>query len=320
MTPRPLEKILAKIGSPDLIELLAQRLSGSELHSLLLEVAQRRARQKTPASLLRQYARDRFVGPSAVDPRLILDFDRLAFSLLAPAFEPLELAPVCPLGTNAAIATCSQNKIVSTMRATEVMADPTAALALEIAHRRRSGHDRQATLRLCASHRLTRGQAFDNTAFTAHFRLLALITGGRDHGSWTFEIESMSEHVRFYLDFFAQAPTIGLTFSNPQVAFTLLPQGMPLDQLEQRLMTPLATAYPKTRFLLDPDRQQGRNYYRGLCFKIEAETPEGLKLMLIDGGFTDWTQKLTSDAKERLMTSGIGTELACKLFRSRPLA
>ena len=32
---------------------------------------------------------------------------------------------------------------------------------------------------------------------------------------------------------------------------------------------------------------------------------------LVDGGFVDWTQRLLSDRKERLLISGIGTERLC---------
>ena len=37
--------------------------------------------------------------------------------------------------------------------------------------------------------------------------------------------------------------------------------------------------------------------------------------MLADGGFVDWTQTFLADRKERLMTSAIGTELLCRMFR-----
>jgi len=33
-----------------------------------------------------------------------------------------------------------------------------------------------------------------------------------------------------------------------------------------------------------------------------------------DGGFTDWTARLLQDKKERLMTSGIGTEFVCRRY------
>jgi hypothetical protein len=38
--------------------------------------------------------------------------------------------------------------------------------------------------------------------------------------------------------------------------------------------------------------------------------------LLIDGGFTDWTQQLMSNRKERLMTSGLGSERLCACFRN----
>ncbi len=37
--------------------------------------------------------------------------------------------------------------------------------------------------------------------------------------------------------------------------------------------------------------------------------------MLADGGLVNWTQRLLGDNKERLMTSGIGIELMCRVFR-----
>ena len=37
---------------------------------------------------------------------------------------------------------------------------------------------------------------------------------------------------------------------------------------------------------------------------------------LIDGGMTDWTARLISNRKERLLISGIGTEFACKRYRA----
>jgi hypothetical protein len=46
----------------------------------------------------------------------------------------------------------------------------------------------------------------------------------------------------------------------------------------------------------------------------------GDSFMLADGGFTDWTQLLLGDSKERLMTSAIGTELICRLFRKQSQA
>src|SRR5205807_148634 len=65
-------------------------------------------------------------------------FEELAWSLLPNGYRPLELPPVCPHGTNSLVATVNQNKVISTIRNTEVVADSTNVLALECALRRRS--------------------------------------------------------------------------------------------------------------------------------------------------------------------------------------
>ena len=57
-----LDRVLSRIGGIETVERLAA-LSGSDLTSVLLEVARRRAARETPASVLRRYQRDRFVRP-----------------------------------------------------------------------------------------------------------------------------------------------------------------------------------------------------------------------------------------------------------------
>ena len=52
--------------------------------------------------------------------------------------------------------------------------------------------------------------------------------------------------------------------------------------------------------------------------RIDATDPTGVTLNLADGGFTDWTRRLLSNAKERLLVSGLGIELLPKRFRGGP--
>src|SRR3712207_5616055 len=120
MTTPLLDRILRESQGTGLLDLLAEQLAPTDLQSLLLEVYRRRAAQQTPAGLLASYERSRFVRPSTVDPLSILEVDRLAFSLAAPLFEPLELAPVCPLGANSVVASVDQNKAIATIRNSEV--------------------------------------------------------------------------------------------------------------------------------------------------------------------------------------------------------
>src|SRR5689334_12632302 len=124
---------------------LATGLRPSELWSLLLGVLEQRAQQRSPANLLQQWETDRFVRPSYVDQRTLVELEA---QLLAAAqhFEPLELSPLAPLGACSVVALTGQNRIVSTIRGTEVVSDPTNVFALECAARLRK--DPQAIVRL----------------------------------------------------------------------------------------------------------------------------------------------------------------------------
>src|SRR5262249_23677552 len=132
-----IERIIRESGVPDLLDVLAARLQPTDLQSVLLEVYRRRADNVTPARLLEQYATSRCAAPSPVDPRRLVDIERQAWTLLPAGYAPIELAPVCPLGTTAAVATVDQNKVLTTIRNTEVVADTSNVLALEAAVRRR---------------------------------------------------------------------------------------------------------------------------------------------------------------------------------------
>ena len=61
-------------------------------------------------------------------------FDQLAFTLATPEFEPVELSPVCPLGTSSVVAGISQHLAVTTVRNTEVVSDATNVLARDHGH------------------------------------------------------------------------------------------------------------------------------------------------------------------------------------------
>src|SRR3954469_8890567 len=78
-------------------EALASGLPSSEVWSLLLDVAEARARGRTTASLHEQWKQDRFVQPCSVDQRALHEIDG---HLLASAasFDAVELSPVAPLG------------------------------------------------------------------------------------------------------------------------------------------------------------------------------------------------------------------------------
>jgi hypothetical protein len=303
------ERVLAAVGGADVVARLAS-LSGSDFTSLMLAVARRRSAQETPAGLLRRYRSDRFVQPAGIRWQLIRAAEDQLAAHLPPGTELVGLPPLVPLGTHAVLGPMSQDKVVSTMRATEVAADPTNALALEAAVRRRaddSAGDSSGTVRLAAIQRVVRAPR-PQPGFLPHFSLLGVVTAGRDDGGHRFELEAVAEQARSLAAGLAAA---GL--GRPQLACT------PLSTTGEALAAALPTALAGTPLdvVTDRQRQSGRGYYRDLCFKLNVPAGPGWA-EVGDGGFTDWTARLTASAKERLLISGVGIDRVVALAPEKP--
>jgi hypothetical protein len=313
---RILARVARALGEGDALDGLVRRLPPSDLQSLLLHVFRQRSATRTPAELLAQHAGSRTLEPSAVEARLLLEVARAAFAC-APAFEALELAPVAPLGTNRVLGSVDQNNCLATVRGVEVLADPTTAQALECARRRRGGA--RGTIRLCSASRALRLQPIDVPWFTPHFALFSMVSAGRDRGGLAFEMESLREHLGAYVALLRRLDGEGYAFPEIDVAVSHTRRdGRALDQARAEVLDPLGAAWPGVAWRIDLEREQGRHYYDGLCLRIDATNGEGARHNLADGGFTDWTRRLLSNAKERLLVSGIGSELVPKCFRRDP--
>ncbi len=266
-----LTRILRTLGGPAVLDDLS-RLSGSDLTTVLLALMRRRAGALSGPDVLRRYLSDRFVGPSEVPFAVLRAAEDRLLDALPPDFSVLGLAPVAPLGTCSVVGTVDQNNVLSTVRRSEVAADPTNALALEAAARR-SG---TADVRLAAVQRVARAQRFDGPGRFAHFTLFAAVSAGRDRGSLAFERQHFAEHVEF-LRAVCGDVEVRVTVLDPR--FEVVRGDLPAD----------------------PSRTSG--YYQGLCFKVFLHGEE-----IGDGGFVDWTQQLLGNRKERLLTTGIGVD------------
>lgn len=201
---RRLDRVLRAANAPGLLEALTERLSPTDLQTLLLEVYRRRADAVTPSRLLARYEDNRFVVKSPVDPFDLARLETAAHErLTAHGITSLALSPVTPLGTNSAIATVDQNKVLTTIRNTEVVSDATNVLALECAVRRRALLRRdprsRGRVRLAATHRVIRAQPFEGRGTMAHFALLSLCTAGGDEGSLRFETSMLAEQISVQL-------------------------------------------------------------------------------------------------------------------------
>jgi hypothetical protein len=121
----------------------------------------------------------------------------------------------------------------------------------------------------------------------------------------------MTQHIRFYLeslkDFLSSDIPLRVTVidlspdSHNDTNF-----GAPLENLKKE--------FNDVDMSLEKMPTKGKEYYRELRFKVHATPARGSEIELVDGGGTDWTQKLLNNAKERLIISGIGSERLCEKF------
>lgn len=289
----------------DAFERLASELPGSELWSVLLEVMQRRAAARTPAGVLAQYRRDPFCRPAAIDQRISVEIDR---QLLAAAdgFDAIELSPVAPLAACSSVARTGQNRVLSALRATEIVADPTNVLALECALRMRAG---AAAVHLATSQRVVRAQPVPRLpGYASHFRIFVLASAGleaRDHG---FTVDALERHIRTMLAALDRLEAHGYAFGARRVDLLATPARA---ALADRLAEALAGAAAPCRKPLDHPY-----YSAGLRYLIWVTAPDGSQVPLIDGGAFDWLTRLAANRRAVYVASGTGAQLIAARFRT----
>ena len=145
----------------------------------------------------------------------------------------------------------------------------------------------------------------------AHFSTFALCSAGRDQGNLQFELSALALHIRFYLSALRVylGPRVPLHLSA-----TLLRPDIRADLVETYLFSPIRSEFERVDWAFDEQRTSGRGYYLDLCFHIDATAASGERVQLVDGGSVNWTQQYLSNAKERLVISGIGSERLCSIF------
>jgi hypothetical protein len=306
ITHGPLERIQREAGVADLVEILSERIPPTDLQSLLLEVYRRRAARLSARDVLTRYAENRFTHPSSVDPMTLALFEMGAWSSLPEGYQAIELSPLCPLGTNSAIATVDQNKAISTIRNTEVVSDSTNVLTLEAALRRRRLRQlpdtRSVAVRLATSQRQVRAQLFGAPGAFAHFRLIGLVAAGRDAGGFTFQAEELRRQIGYAVTL------IRTTHPDWRIEVAMTDLAGRSRLLEDAVLGRLAAQSPDASYGMDPTRMSGRGYYVDACWKVFAVLPSGERREMGDGGCTTWSRQLQSDDKEQTVISGFGVD------------
>ncbi|MDD9901540.1 MAG: hypothetical protein OXT65_11210 [Alphaproteobacteria bacterium] len=281
-------------------ELISQ-LSGSQLTTFLLKIFSSRAKNIAPNHILQEWENSRFfkLPPENFERSKAVEniFSEIAKN---QKYEQLEIPPVCPIGTVAALGPVHQNNVVSASRNCEVVSDSTNVLALEAASRRKPSSSKTSSVytKLCCVHRLLRAQKFNIPNAYAHFKVFCMVTAGRDTGNFEFE-NQIFDHCGVYIKSLAKIDQS----LNPVITI-FVEDSFLRSQLEEKVEA-LGTTYN-----FEEKRPSGNGYYNRLSFHIDV-TKNGRKINLVDGGMVDWTAKLLSNKKERLFISGIGlTRLA----------
>ena len=305
-------RVLKRMEGKDLLEALIN-LNNPDFQSLMLEVFRGRAARQTPAQLLQSYQQNAFVHPAALPYTASLKLDTRLIKCLPKEFELLELSPLSPLGSCSSMATVNQNKIVSALRNSEVVADATNVMALESALRRHQAlqndpHSNQE-IHLASSHRHVRNQSLMDEKHSPHFRIFALCSAGRDQGHHHFETHNLARHLDFYSSFLK--PLCEAHAYQMAVRITFWESGS--EKTAAWVMSELQRLLPEITLQTYPQRASGQTYYPQGCFHIDL-IKDGQEMNLVDGGFTTWTQDLLNNKKERLLISGMGSELLMKLL------
>ncbi|MEP7323729.1 MAG: hypothetical protein ABI761_17520 [Saprospiraceae bacterium] len=298
-----LKKLSDKTGVPDLIDRISERLSGSELNTLLLGLFRHIIHQKKTGELIQSFQNSRFFKPSSVDPVLYktLEIECLNF-IKTYAFTCIELSPLTPLGTTSLLAPIDQNTVVSAVRGSEVVSDATNVLALIAAGK--SKEDPDSLLKYACTHRHVRAQAFSNPSFTAHFGVLCLVTTGKDPGDFIFETEQIKEHIDIHYQLLIS------NFPGRPVSLKIMVRNC-LPHYSNKLKDILFHAWENLSIeWIDP--APDNSYYPQIQFKLLLNINDQW-IDLADGGLVDWTQQLMQNQKHRMMISGMGLELLYKL-------
>ncbi len=289
---------------------LAGELPASSLWSLLLEVMERRAKARGLPDLLRQWEQDDFTAPAPIDQRPLMRVDARLLTAAAD-FEAIELSPLTPLGTCSAMALASQNKIVSALRGTEVMSDPTNSLALECARRLRL--DPEAVPRLATSQRVVRAQRLPPLTqrsgparhFRQHFRMFVLCTAGREVKDHGFVVTALREHIATHLRALELLERDGFAFSTRSLRLLATKE-------RSGLLERLASEWPST---LEVSREVlNHPYYSGGVRFMLSVRAGSFEVPLIDGGAFDWVARLSANRRHVFVASGVGSQLIPAMF------
>lgn len=301
------DRILKMLDDPTLIEKLLS-LSNADRNSLLLEVFSRQSKQTVPKDVLKLYQANRFTFPSDASTA---DYHTLEAELLLSAQEQgvttVLLSPCAPLGSCSSFGCVDQNNIVSALRGTETLSDPSNMLAIIIADKLKTTKS-DASIHYATTARVVRAQPFSGKGFYAHFGIYCMVSAGKANGSYACEDELLKKHLTYY------AQLIHMKYDSKASIVLRKRSGYPDgDGFFSQMAKVIRETFPDVPLSFDYDDVDNQ-YYKGINFKIYMEQ-NGETFEIGDGGFVDWVTQMLGDKRERCLISGIGIDRLLLLSR-----
>ena len=296
-------RILTKLGDMDLIEKLLA-LPAPDFNSLMLKIFQSQARKATPVEMLKAYQSNRFSVPSELDPAA---YHALEAELLSAAqkidIKPVLLSPSAPFASSSVFGCVDQNNVVSALRGTEILSDPTNMLSIIIAEQLKNKKaDNTIPIHYCATARVLRAQTFPNTKrHFAHFGIFCIVSSGKDRGSYDCEKELLVKQLTFYKQQLWKNYD-----SNLSIVLRKRRGYTDGDGFFALMAETVKNNLPDVSLSFDTEYGDN-NYYKGINYNILMKR-DGKIVEIGDGGFVDWIQSMTNNKKERCLISGIGID------------
>ena len=273
-------------------EALLRTLNPIELRTILADVARSRASDQTPADLIKRWREDKLLAPSMLDPREALPITAKLWEVVPPEFVGVTLSQLTSLGSGIHLGGLGQNRVVTTMRGTEVLADPKHGLALEASRRRRNGHSR---VHLATHARCT--HAWDHSEESSHELRFALVSSAPDGGGLSTEADLLDLHLDYWRE----------------IMGTVVPRG----RIELTVWDSTLAGLIEARGTRDgvivvdsasDERRPWRNPYTTAAFRFVVDGDGDEAHEVGDGGFVTWTQALTRNRKDRCLVSRVSVD------------
>ena len=297
------KRLLTGLGDMELVEKFLT-LPNSDFNSLMLKLFQSRANDTSPVEMLKAFQSNRFCVPSALDP--------VAYHILETGFlsvaqkidiKPVLLSPAAPFASSSVFGCVDQNNVVSAVRGTEILSDPTNMLSIIIAEQLKNKKtDNITPIHYCTTARVLRAQTFPNTnRHFSHFGIFCIVSSSKDNGSYGCESVLLQKQLSFY-----RKMLLDKYDANLSIVLRKRRGYSNADGFLNRMVELIKKEFPDTPLSLDLEHEDN-NYYKGINYNISMEK-DGNKIEIGDGGFVDWMQSMTNNKKERCLISGIGLD------------